>query len=43
MVDMQEAQLIVFLSQDKEEGVAKLQKFAKVIPPYGVCDLTKNL
>jgi len=39
---MKEAQLIVLLSQNKEERIAKFQKFAKIVPPNCVGDLNKK-
>lgn len=36
---MEEAQLIVLLSQDEEERIAEFQKLAKVVPPNCVSDL----
>lgn len=39
MIDVEEAQLIVFLSQNEKECVAEFQKLAKVVPPNRVSNL----
>lgn len=39
MIDVEEAQLIILLSQNEEERIAKFQKFAKVVPPNCMCNL----
>lgn len=39
MVNVEEAQLIILLTQDEEERVAEFQKLAKVVPPNRVSNL----
>lgn len=39
VVDVEEAQLVVLLAEDEEEGVAELEQLAEVVPPNGVRDL----
>lgn len=42
MIDVEETQLIVLLSQNEEERIAKFQKLAKIVPPNRVSDLNKK-
>lgn len=39
MVDVKETKLVMFFAKNEKEGVWKLQKFGKVIPPNGTSDL----
>lgn len=39
VVDVQECDLMVVLSEDEEEGVHELDEFGEVVPPENIHDL----